>query len=101
MTTAKQIRERAEAAQAAFEQGEKQLYRSDGERRYSETEHRERLQELRAERWRACRETLREAEEEYAGIRREIEALKNRDLTTLLSAEKLSAAASRKPFVED
>lgn len=101
MTTAKQIRSKAEAACAAFEREEAKLYRPDGEKRYSDTEHKERMRELQAERRRACREALAEAEEEYSGIRREIEALENRDLSGLLSAEEVRGAAGRKPFVED
>ncbi len=101
MTTPEQIRARAEAAQAAFGREEAKLYRPDGEKRYSDTEHRERMRELQAERRRACREALADAEGEYAGIRREIEGLNNRDLSGLLTPEEASAAASRKAFVED
>ena len=67
MTTAKQIREKAEAAQAAFERNEKALYRADGEPIYGEAEMRERLAALKAERRRVCQEAAEEAGKETRG----------------------------------
>lgn len=101
MTTAKQIRERAEAAQAAYEKGEAELYRPDGQKRYSDAEHAERLKELGAERRRACGEAAAAARTEADTMRQGVAALENRDTSALLSVEELVAAGARKPFVDE
>ena len=101
MTTAKQIRERAEAAQAAYEKGEAELYRPDGQKRYSGAEHAERLRELGAERRRACGEAAAAAQAEADTMRQRVVALENRDTSALLSVEELVAAGARKPFVDE
>jgi|GEM_PF-6123073 hypothetical protein len=101
MTTARQIKDRAEAAQAAFEAGQKRLYRSDGQRVYSDAEHRERLRELKAERKRACQEAYQEGTRATEEASRKTEDLKSRDLSALLTPEEMHFASSRKLFVED
>ena len=101
MTTAKQIREKAEVAQAAFERNEKALYRADGEPVYGETEMKERLDTLKAERRRVCKEAGETAERETQEARAKVSALEHRDTTSLLSTEEITAAAARKPFIED
>ena len=101
MIIAKEIREKAEAAQAAFEQNEKSLYRADGEPIYGEAEMKERIGALKAERRRVCQEAAEKAEREAREIRAKVSALEHRDTTALLSTEEIAAAAARKVFIED
>ena len=101
MTIAKEIREKAEAAQAAFEQNEKSLYRADGEPIYGEAEMKERIGALKAERRRVCQEAAKKAETEAQEARAKVSALEHRDTTALLSTEEIAAAAARKSFIED
>ena len=101
MTTAKQIQETAEAAQATFERNEKALYRTDGEPVYAEAEMKERLDALKAGRQRVCQEAAERADKEAQDARAKVSALEHRDTTALLSTEEIAAAAARKPFIED
>ena len=99
MITAREIRERADAAQRAYEEGRSKLYRSDGEKRYSDAEHGERERAFRKERDEALKTLGDAANAERVKAESGAEAAQHQDLTAFLTLEELAAANARQVFV--
>lgn len=97
----KALQARAEAAQSRYEEDERALYRADGERVYGEAEHEERMNALRAERARSCREVQEEASQIGLAARTEIENAENADPSATLTDAELARANARRPLAID
>ena len=97
------LKSRAEAAQSEYERAYAQLFR-DAEKReklYSDDEHRTRVRVLEQERARKLDAEIEEIRREVEEASMEISLLENGDVTSLVSADELAAAAAKKPFAED
>lgn len=101
MTSAAEIKRQADAAQQEYKDKEAKLYRSDGQRRYSDAEHSEQVRELRRER----NEKLNTLAQEANAAMQEAEArtsqIKSEDLSGRLTAEELEGANARHAFVSE
>ena len=97
----RELKAKAEAAQSAFEEGEKALYRGDGAKIYGDAEHEERLSALRAERNQVLSEVEQGARVEVQAAQAEITNLEHRDPTELLSADELERANAKRGFAND
>lgn len=95
------LRARAERAGERYEAARANLYRTDGEPIYSESEHEEHLSRLRAERDGVLGEACPALEEALSSLRAERESLQNGDAATSLSTEELARAASLRDFAAD
>ena len=96
-----ELKARAEKAFSAYEAGVQALKRSDGTKRYSEQEHKERERALVAARNEELDTVTETAEREIADAQQTIDNLENGDPTSLLDTSELQAAGAKKPFVED
>jgi hypothetical protein len=95
------LKSRAEAVQASFEREHAELFRPDGSKLYSDSEHDERENTLRAERHQKLTGIQAEVEAERAAALEELELIENADPTTLLSDDELRRADARRGFISD
>jgi hypothetical protein len=97
------LKRRAEQAQNDFERAYAQLFRDGAqqERRYSDKEHQERLRTLDQERSRKLEAVIEELHREVSVAEKDLAVLEDGDPTALVSSAELSAAAAKKPFVDD
>ena len=95
MTRASELKAKAERARDRFEGGRKQLFRSDGEKLFSEDEHSERLASLRRERNAVLDEIQVEADSSFKAATEEIAVLEHGGLTARLSTDELEQASAR------
>lgn len=100
-TTIEDLRRRAEAAKASFEEGRGRLIRPDGARLFSDEAHEEQMANLRRDRDAVLGPVIEEAREILRGTGAEIEALEHRDPAELLTAEELERANARRAFARD
>lgn len=101
MKSAEEIKRQADALQSEYEGKKSKLYRTDGEKLYSEAEHREQLRALQQERNQKldllgaeANAAMQEAETESANI-------KSEDLSGRLTSEELANANSRHVFISE
>lgn len=99
MTTAKQIKDRAESAVRRFETDRGKLYRGDGEPRYGDVEMRERLAGLRSERNEALDKIEAEADSAREEATNELAALEHGGLAAWLTPDELERASARHTLV--
>ncbi len=98
MSTLTQLRQRTEAARRAFEEGRDRLFRPDGAHIYADTEHAERLGNLRAERNAVLREVEEATKELLSEANGDLTSLQNISPLSLLDKEELARAASGYPL---
>ncbi len=92
---------RAERAQARYEEGEKELFRADGSKLYSEDEHRQRVRALAQERNGVLRDIEQQAYEMKAAVASEVERIENADPADSLTPEELEHANQKRAFALD
>lgn len=95
------LRARAERVQRIFEEGRAALHRSDGQRRFSDAEHAERLNALRGERNRVLGELEEELRAAFEETNAQITNLEHRDPTELLTSDELGLASQKRAFASD
>jgi hypothetical protein len=99
--TIKNLKARAEHAQAKFEADKATLYRADGAPVYGDQEHKERLGALTQERNATLRQIEEDAQAERATLDTKLLNIKNRDAAGLLTSEELANANDRRAFAHD
>jgi hypothetical protein len=99
--TIKNLKARAERAQAKFEADKATLYRGDGAPVYGDQEHKERLGALTQERNATLRQIEEDARTERATLDTKAANIKNRDAAGLLTSEELANANDRRAFAQD
>lgn len=99
--TIKNLKARAERAQAKFEADKAQLYRGDGAPIYGDQENKERLGALTQERNATLRQIEEDARTERATLDTKAANIKNRDAAGLLTGEELRTANDRRTFAQD
>jgi hypothetical protein len=96
-----ELRERIDAAATAHERARKSLLRADGLARYAPAEHNELESVAQAE----FQDKLRRVEDEISGrlesVEQRLQVEANRDPSSVLTAEELSEANSRRAFIGD
>lgn len=92
---------RAERAQTRYEEGTKELFRSDGTKLYSEDEHRQRVRALAQERNAVLRDVEGRAKEARLAVASEIEGIENADPADALTSEELERANQKRAFALD
>lgn len=95
------LQKKAEDAQRVYEEGERQLFRLDGSKLYSEDEHRDRVRALAQERTRKIDLVLEELRGEVETARKDLSVLEDGDVTDLLSGFDLAEAQAKREFVAD
>ncbi len=95
-----ELKSRAEKAVADYEAGIEKLHRPDGTRRYSEAEHKERENALRAARNTELGAVESIAEREIAEAQQVLDAAENGYPTKLLNTAELQEASAKKAFVD-
>lgn len=95
------LRARAQRAGERFEAARANLYRTDGEPIYSESEHEEHMRRLRVERDGVLGDVGPALDEVLSGLRAERDNLQAGDVATSLSTEELSRAASLRDLAAD
>lgn len=92
---------RAERAQAAYEEGEKALFRADGSKYYSDEVHDEEIKKLAAERRGVLDGIERQAGEVRLSVESEIESIENADPADSLTPDELERANQKRAFAID
>ena len=91
---------RAERAQACFEEGEKELFRPDGSKLFSDSEHGERVRALEQERNGVLRDIEQQAKEVRMAVATEIERIENADPADALAPSELEQANLKRVFYQ-
>jgi hypothetical protein len=95
------MRDKIDRMVEAREQEEAKLYRGDGTKLYSDEEHASREADIRR-RFRAAMDAIdEEAEAKIAAAEESLLIAENADPTDALTAEELTSANARRPFVSD
>ncbi len=92
---------RAERAQACFEEGEKELFRPDGSKLFSDSEHGERVRALEQERNGVLGDIEQQAKEVRMAVATEIERIENADPADALAPSELEQANLKRAFAVD
>jgi hypothetical protein len=97
------LKAKAERAQTEYESGSAQLFRDSEQREklYSDDEHRDQVRALGQERTRKLDAVIEELHREVSVAEKDLAVLEDGDPTALVSSAELSAAAAKKPFIDD
>lgn len=91
--------DKAEKIRLEFEAARDKLYREDGNPRYAEEEHQERLAELQAQRNAALDAIEEDAQSALDTARKDLLAIENGDVTRLLAENDIQKASIRQPLI--